>query len=263
MVDAVCSSLSKVREHAPLVHNITNYVVMNSTANALLAVGASPAMVHSAEEVEAFAGIADALVVNIGTLSPSWVAAMKLAADRAADRPIPWVLDPVAAGATAYRTAVARALADRRPAVIRGNASEILALAGAAAGPTRGVDSTDSADAAVEAARALARDRRTVVAVTGETDHVTDGDRLVSVSNGSRLMTRVTGTGCAATALIGAFLAVEPDPLAAAAHALTVFGVAGEMAAGEASGPGSLQVALLDALHRLDRDDLSGRARLS
>ena len=263
MIDAVCRSLSTLRATAPLVHNITNYVVMNSTANALLAVGASPAMVHSAEEVEEFAGLAASLVVNIGTLSPAWVAAMKLAADRAVGRGIPWVLDPVAAGATRYRTAVANALADRGPAVIRGNASEILALAGAAAGPTRGVDSTDSADAAIDTARALARDRCTVVAMTGAIDYVTDGTRLVSVSNGNPLMTRVTGTGCAATALVGAFLAVEPDPLAAAAHALAVFGVAGEIAADRADGPGTLQVQLLDALHRIDRDDLSRMARLS
>ena len=263
MIESVCSSLSKLRATAPLIHNITNYVVMNSTANTLLAVGASPAMVHSVEEVEEFAGLASALVINIGTLSPGWVAAMKLAADRAAGRPIPWVLDPVAAGATAYRTTVARALADRRPAVIRGNASEILALAGAASGPTKGADSTDSADAAIDAARALAQDRRTVVAVTGAVDYVTDGERLASVANGSALMTRVTGTGCAATALIAAFLSVEPDPLAAATQALTVFGVAGEMAADRAEGPGTLQVALLDALHRIDSNDLARMARLS
>ena len=263
MIDAVCRSLSTLRATAPLVHNITNYVVMNSTANALLAVGASPAMVHSVEEVEEFAGLAASLVINIGTLSPAWVAAMKLAADSAAARPIPWVLDPVAAGATAYRTGVATALAARRPAVIRGNASEILALAGAAIGPTKGADSTDSADAAVDTARTLARDRRTVVAMTGAVDYVTDGARLVSIANGSPLMTRVTGTGCAATALVGAFLAIESDPLKAAAHALTVFGVAGELAAERASGPGSLQVALLDALHRIDADDLSRIGRLS
>ena len=263
MADAVSKTLSRVRDAAPLVHNITNYVVMNSTANALLAVGASPAMVHSAEEVEEFAGIAAALVVNIGTLSPAWVAAMKLAAARAVARPIPWVLDPVGIGATGYRTQAAHALAGLRPTVIRGNASEILAMAGAASGPTKGADSTDSADTAIEAARALARDRGTVVAVTGAVDYVTDGERLAAVANGNPLMARVTGTGCAATALIGAFLAVEPDPLTAAAHALTVFGVAGELAAEVASGPGSLQVAMLDALHRLDGDDLDRLARLS
>lgn len=263
MVEAVWRSLTKLRDTAPLIHNITNYVVMNSTANALLAVGASPAMVHSAEEVEEFAGIAAALVINIGTLSPSWVAAMKLAADRAVAREVPWVLDPVAVGATGYRTQVANALARRNPAVIRGNASEILALAGAGAGPTKGADSTDSADSAIDAARALARGHRTVVAVTGAVDHVTDGERLMSISNGDPLMARVTGTGCAATALIGAFLAFEPDSLIAAVHALTVFGVAGEIAAGQAAGPGTLQVALLDTLHGLGRDDLARLARLS
>lgn len=258
----VWRTLSAVRAARPLVHNITNYVVMNSTANALLAFGASPAMAHAAEEVEAFADLAQALVINIGTLSPPWVAAMKLAVSRAEARGRPWVLDPVGAGATTYRSAVAVDLAGRKPAVIRGNASEILSLAGAATEATRGVDSTQAAEAALEAARALARRANAVVAVTGAVDYVTDGERTAACHNGHPLMTRVTGMGCTASTLVGACLAVEPDPLTAALHGLAILGVAGELAAEHASGPGTLQIDLYDVLASLDRETLERRTRL-
>ena len=260
-VSAVAVSLTEIRRTAPLVHNITNYVVMNNTANALLAVGASPAMVHAADEVEEFVAISRALVVNIGTLSPPWVGAMRIAAERARARRVPWALDPVGVGATTFRDAVAADLAGRGPSVIRGNASEILALAGTGA-RTKGVDSAHGAEAALDAARDLARRTGAVVAVTGATDYVTDGTRLATLNNGHPLMARVTGMGCTATALIGAFLAVEPDALAAAVHGLTVLGVAGEIAAGASAGPGSLQVRLLDALYALDAAALAARARI-
>lgn len=243
-------ALDRLRESAPLVHCITNYVAMDVAANALLAVGASPAMVHAREEVAEFAGIASALTVNIGTLSAPWVESMRLAADRAAADGTPWVLDPVGAGATRYRTEVARDLAGRRPAVVRGNASEILSLAGEVGG-TRGVDSTRGAGEAREAALGLARGLDCVVAVTGEVDYATDGRRVLAVRHGDPLMTRVTALGCALTAVTGAFLAVEPDPLHAAAYALALFGLAGEIAAAGARGPGTLRVALMDALHAL------------
>jgi hydroxyethylthiazole kinase len=260
--DGVWRTLAAVRSARPLVHNITNYVVMNSTANALLALGASPAMVHAAEEVEEFVDLADALVVNIGTLSPAWVAAMKLAVARAAARGRAWVLDPVGTGATSYRSAVAGDLAARRPAVLRGNASEILSLARASSEATRGVDATDTAEAALDAARGLARRIGAVVAVTGAADYVTDGERVASCHNGHPLMARVTGMGCTATAVIGAFLAVEADRLTAALHALAVLGVAGELAAARAGGPGTLQVHLYDALASLDQATLAERVRL-
>jgi len=258
---AAAASLAEIRRTAPLVHNITNYVVMNNTANALLALGASPAMVHAADEVEEFVGISRALVVNIGTLSTPWVTAMRIAADRARERRIPWALDPVGVGATAYRNAVAADLAGRGPAVVRGNASEILALAGTGA-RTKGVDSTHGADAAVDAARDLALRTRAVVAVTGATDYVTDGSRLATLRNGHPLMARVTGMGCTATALVGAFLAVESDPFMAAVHGLTVLGVAGEIAAEGSPGPGSLQLRLFDTLYVLDESTLAQRARI-
>jgi hydroxyethylthiazole kinase len=254
-------ALQRVRDAAPLVHNITNYVAMDVSANALLAVGASPAMVHAVGEVEDFVGIATTLVVNIGTLSPPWVEAMHLAVDRAGSSDKPWVLDPVGAGATQYRTAVSHDLARKQPTVVRGNASEILALASAlrgstAKGRTKGVDSVDRSDDALESAREMATELGCVVAVTGPVDYVTNGDAVLAVQNGHPLMTRITALGCAATGIVGAFLAVEDDALAATAYALGCFGVAGEIAAREAEGPGSFRVRLLDALHNLDAEAL-------
>ncbi len=256
------ASLQAIRREAPLIQNITNFVSMDVVANGLLALGASPAMVHAEEEVADFVAIARALVVNIGTLSPPWVAAMIRAAETARAKRKPWVLDPVGVGATPYRTRVASELAALRPTVIRANASEILALAGAALGPTKGVDSTHGSEEAIDAAEALARQVRTVVAVTGEVDYVTDGERALRVANGDPLMTKVTALGCTASGLVGAFLAVEPDPLLAAAEALSVFGLAGELAAREAAGPGSLRWRLLDQLAGLDRDALAAGIRI-
>jgi hydroxyethylthiazole kinase len=255
--------LQAVRDGAPLVHNITNFVAMEVVANCLLALGASPAMVHAENEVEDFVGIASALVINIGTLSPPWVAAMERAARRANALGKPWVLDPVGCGATPYRTRTAAALAGLGPTVIRGNASEIMALAGATSGPTRGVDSSHEAIEALAAGSALARERSTVVAITGAVDHVTDGERLLRVSNGDPAMTRVTALGCAASAVVGAFLAVEPEPLPAAASALAIFGLAGERAAAGAAGPGSLRMRIVDELAALDERALASGVRIA
>jgi hydroxyethylthiazole kinase len=255
------ASLAEIRRTAPLVHNITNYVVMNNTANALLALGASPAMVHAVDEVEEFVGLSRALVVNIGTLSSPWVAAMRAAADRAHRLGVPWALDPVGVGATTFRNTVAADLARRGPAVIRGNASEILALAGTGA-RTKGVDSTHGTSTALDAARELARRTGAAVAVTGATDYVTDGTRIATLNNGHPLMARVTGMGCTATAVVGAFLAVERDAFSAAVHGLTVLGVAGEIAAERSAGPGSLQLHILDMLHLLDESMIAERARI-
>lgn len=260
--DQIWRLLSAIRERRPLVHNITNFVVMNNSANALLALGASPAMVHSSDEVEDFVALSQALVVNIGTLYSEQIAAGKLAAIRAKAAGIPWVFDPVGAGATPYRQAAAVALARLGPSVIRGNGSEILALAQQARAG-QGVDSLHGSEAALDAARKLAEDSGAAIAITGEVDYVTDGRRVVEIHNGHALMTRVTGLGCSATAIIGAFLAVEPDALAATVAALAVFGVAGELAAEQARGPGSLQVELLDALYALDAATLTARARVT
>ena len=260
---ADCSAiLDQVRARTPLVHNITNYVVMNNTANALLALGASPAMVHANEEVEEFVAISSALVINIGTLSPAWVTAMKKAARAANARGIPWALDPVGAGATAYRTNTSAALAQLKPACIRGNASEIMVLAGATAERSKGVDSSRSSSDALDAARQLATTTGAVVAVTGATDYVTDGTQLISLANGHPLMAKVTGLGCTATALVGAALAVEKNRLAAVAAGLSFLALAGEIAAEKSPGPGSLQLHLLDALHQLDAATIRRRLKI-
>jgi hydroxyethylthiazole kinase len=255
------ATLRELRERKPLVHQITNYVVMNETANATLSLGALPVMAHAPQEVEEMAAVAGALVLNIGTLSEHWVDAMLLAG-KAASGPI--VLDPVGAGATRYRTDTAKRLLDELEiAVVRGNAAEVATLAGRQA-EIRGVESIgvegSNADLAREASRALG----SVVAVTGATDHVSDGQRIVAVSNGHELLGTVSGTGCMATSVTGSFLAAKPaEPLDAAAEALVAFGVAGEDAAREARGPGTFHAALYDALYNLDPDSLDGRAKVA
>jgi hydroxyethylthiazole kinase len=254
-------SLRDLRERKPLVHQITNYVVMNETANATLALGALPVMAHAREEVEEMVRIAGALVLNIGTLSPSWVEAMLLAGRAANEAGVPVVLDPVGAGATTYRTETAKRILDEvQVSVLRGNAGEVATLVGVDA-EVRGVESIgaggDPADLAREAAKRLGL----VASVTGPVDHVSDGERLVKVGNGHPLMASITGTGCISTALTGCFCAVR-DPFPAAVDALVAFGVAGEDAAREAKGPGSFHVALYDALAALDPDTLGERARL-
>lgn len=257
----VWSAIDAVRQANPLVHNLTNYVAMDLSANVLLAAGASPAMVHAREEAGEFAGLSQALVVNIGTLSGHWAEAMVQAADVATERGLPWVLDPVAVGATSFRTKVASDLVARRPTVVRGNASEILSLAGAA-GRGRGVDSTDTADDAVQAAAELAGRTGGVVAVTGAVDVVTDGQRTWQVSGGHPLMSRITAMGCAASALVGAFLAVDEDAQAATSAALAILGLAGERAAAGSAGPGSLRWALLDELYALDEPTVLDGVRI-
>lgn len=262
-MDTLAAIADRVRQTHPLVQNITNFVVMNTTANALLSAGASPAMVHSADEVEEFAGLASALVINIGTLSSEWAAAMKLAVGVATRRPIPWVLDPVGIGATTYRMRLASDLAAMGPTVVRGNGSEIITLSGSVAAQGRGVDSLHGSETALDAARTLAARTGGVVAVTGESDYVTDGDRLIRIDGGHELMPQVTGLGCTATALIGAFCAVEEDRMAATTAALAVLAAAGRYAGSLAEGPGSLPALLFDALHKLDRDLLAGNAAIS
>jgi len=252
---------AELRYQRPLVHNITNYVVMSLSANVLLALGASPAMVHAVEEVEDFVSISAALVVNIGTLSPTWVDGMQRAAARAVAMGKPWVLDPVGCGATAYRTGVAAELAAQQPTIIRGNASEILSLAGAAAAGGKGVDSTADSDAAVSAASALAKRTGAVVAVTGAIDYVTDGQQVVCIEGGAELMTLSTGLGCALSASVAAFAAIAP-PLQAASAALAVYGAAGRHAARGGKGPGHLPADLCDALYSMDRERLENNSAI-
>jgi hydroxyethylthiazole kinase len=235
----------------PLVHHITNYVVMNITANVTLALGASPVMAHDAGEVEEMASFASALVINIGTLSPRWIEAMFLAGKKAKARGIPVILDPVGAGATALRTDTCRRLlAEVRPDIIRGNRAEITVLAGAVA-RISGVDSLETGADPVDLYRAFAREAGAVVCASGPSDWVTDGTRLLRVDNGHPLFGRVTGMGCSATSAIGVFAAAGLPALDATALAMGVFGACGEEAAVAAQGPGTFVPALLDALYRV------------
>jgi len=255
-------TLALVREKRPLVHNITNYVVMQYTANALLALGASPVMAHAVEEMEEMVSLADALVLNIGTLSGPWIEGMIAAGRAASRREIPVILDPVGAGATRLRTDTAVRLLDEcRVTVLRGNASEVLAVARGAGG-TRGVDAAHRVEDVVEAAEDLARRRRLVVAITGAVDHVTDGSRALRVCNGHPAMGTITGSGCTATAVIAAFCAVNALALDATAQALAFFGVAGERAARVSALPGTFGTALIDMLHAVTPDRLSDEARI-
>ncbi|MDY0219981.1 MAG: hydroxyethylthiazole kinase [Desulfobacterium sp.] len=253
----LCKDLQTIRQTSPLIHNITNYVVMNNTANALLALGASPVMAHAVEEVEDMVNLAGALVLNIGTLSPAWVEAMFKAAKKAGEKGIPVILDPVGVGATPYRTRTALDLArETHPSIIRGNASEIMALAQAGA-TTKGVDSTSSSDHALESARNLTVEFDTVVCITGRIDYIVDKDQqTIEVTNGHEIMPRVTGLGCTATALCGAFSAVNSDFPKAAAHAMAIMGIAGEMSGKTAKGPGSFQVGFIDALYRISAQEI-------
>ena len=255
-------NLEKIRATKPLIHNITNFVVMNFTANVLLASGASPVMAHADNEVEEMVDHAGALVLNIGTLTDDWVDAMIKAGRRASELDTPIILDPVGAGATSLRTNAAKAiLAQTWVSVVRGNASEILSLAGQGT-KTQGVDSAHAVADAAATAAVFARELGTTLAITGPTDLVTDGRRTLIVEGGHPLMPRVTGTGCAATALIGAFHAVDKNPVSAAATALAFFAVAGETAGAQAQGPGSFMTHLLDALYTLSPEEVEARCRI-
>ena len=256
------ADLAAIRQRRPLVHQITNYVVMNETANATLALGALPVMAHAVEEVEEMASVAGTLVLNIGTLSEHWIEAILLAAKSANAAGVPVVLDPVGAGATRLRTETAKRILDEAEiAVVRGNAAEVATLAGREA-EIRGVESIGAADSGAELAKAAASALGCVVSVTGPVDHVSDGARAIAVANGDAFLGTVSGTGCMSTAITGCFLAVASTPLEAAAEALVAFGVAGEDAAVGAKGPGSFHVALYDALYNLDPATLDSRAKV-
>lgn len=253
--------LAAMRKRAPLVQNITNYVAMNIMANVMLAAGASPAMAHAEEEAAEFAGLADALSVNIGTLDPQWIRAMESAAGVMNNAGKPWVLDPVAVFATALRRTAGASLLALKPGIIRGNASEILALAGGDAAGS-GADAGDSVQSAEAAARALARRTGGVVAVTGAVDFVTDASTAYSVANGHPLMPKITALGCSLSGVVAAF-AVEQPPLEATVAALAYYGLAGEEAARHAAGPGSLAMRFVDALNAMTPAELSSGARIS
>lgn len=265
VVEGAVQLLERLRGEPPLTHCITNTVVTGFTANVLLAVGAAPAMVDIVGETGLFAGVASGVLINLGTPTPEQRAAGLEAVAGATQAGTPWVLDPVAIGVLPVRTALAHQLVEQRPTAIRGNASEILALAGLSAGG-RGVDATDTTEEALEAARALARQHGSVVAVSGPVDLITDGDQVIRISNGDALLTRVTGGGCALGAVMAAFLgtarATELSPLVAVAAASLVYTIAAEQASVRAAGPGSFAVALLDELAGISSAHIASAARV-
>lgn len=251
-----------LRETRPLVHHITNYVTVNDCANVTMFVGASPVMAEAIEEVEEMVGMAGALVLNIGTLRHEQVESMLLAGHQANRLGIPIILDPVGAGATAYRTEVTkRLLAKLKIDVIKGNAGEIGTLAGSG-GTVRGVDSEGINGSPVEAARTLAAKTGSVAVMSGATDIITDGARTAMVENGHELMGRVSGTGCMATSIVAAFAAVCEDRFLSSTAALAAFGIAGELAAEREIAPYSFKIAMMDEVSSLTPRKLAERARV-
>jgi hydroxyethylthiazole kinase len=258
----VWQDIQRIRSEAPLIHNITNYVVINTTANALLAIGASPVMAHAPEEVEEMVMKAKALVINLGTLSITWVNSMLKAGHMANHGGIPIVLDPVGSGATRFRTETAQLLIrNTPPSIIRGNASEIRSLV-LAEQSTKGVDSIHTPEETLEAAQFLSGHGRCVVSVSGATDLIVEKDSTIRILNGHPMMPRVTGLGCIASALTGAFVAVNPSRLQAAANAMALMGIAGEIAGENCPGPGSFQTRFLDALYNIRESDIESRLKM-
>lgn len=255
MENTLWKCILQIRKTSPLVHNITNYVVMNNTANAVLAVGASPIMSHTHSEIDEMVQICQSVVINIGTLDEYWVESMLQAANKANQFQKPWILDPVGAGATKYRNDVLEQLLVLKPTVIRGNASEILALSKDNPVKTKGVDSTAQSNEAVSAARYLNRQYGSIVCISGETDIIVSDHHHFYIHNGSTMMTQVTGLGCSATAVIGAFIAGIENKTEAVLAATALFAIAGEIAARQAPGTGSLQVMLLDKLYNITQEE--------
>jgi len=261
-MDFVAKNLTELRNKNPLVQSITNYVVMNSTANSLLALGASPVMAHAKDELEEMVAISSALVINIGTLDEYWIPSMEKAVKIASDLKKPIILDPVGAGATKLRTNTALKILDfGEISVLRGNFGEISALLGEH-GKTKGVDSAEyNSNEALEISKNASKEFNLVSAVTGPVDYVSLGNEIYAISNGHPMLSKVTGTGCASTAIIGAFLAVD-SPLKAAVSGLTTFGISAEMAFEEAHYPGTFQAKVYDWLYRIDEKLILEKAKV-
>ena len=259
LTESIIAALALVREQKPLVVNITNYVVMNNTANALLAIGASPIMAHSRQEMAEMMHIAGSLVINIGTLDSEWIERMLFAVEQANANNKPIVLDPVGCGASVLRTQTARTLAAKaNNLIIRGNASEIIALAGETS-QTKGVDALDSSDTALTAAHYLVAHYHANVVISGEVDYVVTASQTISLSNGHHMMPYVTGMGCSLTALTGAFAAIgEISGLAATA----IYAIAGEIAAAQSAGPASLQLNIIDSLYQISAEQICQRLNI-
>ncbi|EOR93713.1 Hydroxyethylthiazole kinase [Arcticibacter svalbardensis MN12-7] len=263
MEKSLWKSILSVRTDAPLIHNITNYVVMNNTANALLAIGASPIMAHAHPEVEEMVNISNALVINIGTLDEYWCESMDRAAKKANELHKSWILDPVGAGATLFRDQTVINLINYKPTVIRGNASEIMAIAKVSRLHTKGVDSVYQSEEAIEAAQWLNSSTGSIICVSGAVDVIISRKQKAFIRNGHPMMQQVTGLGCTATAIIAAFLGNDAsDPFHATVSAMCLLGIAGEIAQKNSNGPGSLQMNLLDKLYNLTEQEFSSYLKI-
>jgi hydroxyethylthiazole kinase len=264
IIQSVCTDLETIRTSRPLIHSITNLVVMNETANAILCLGALPIMAHAKEEVEEMVGISSALVLNIGTLEPDWIDAMEMAGRRANEKGIPVILDPVGAGASRLRTDSSKRLMDSvRITIVRGNAAEVATLVGMSA-EVRGVESISASGTSEAIAREFASRTGVTAAVTGAVDVVCDGKRTAKLSNGDAMLGKVVGTGCMSNTIVASFAAVNADPFTAAVGGLTAFGIAGELAAEAAPDkPGTFHVELYNALYALSKSDIETRAKIA
>lgn len=254
-LDKLLLDLSLIRQSNPLIHNITNLVVMPITANILLSLGASPLMAHAEEELPEIIQLAQALVINIGTLDKNWVAMIQIAQQAALKRGIPIVFDPVGAGASRYRTETALNILNQGVDVIRGNASEIMALQDTHI-ITKGVDSQQLSSDALLSARNLAKKYQCIVAISGKIDFIVSATQQLDLDYGTVLLTKVVGMGCSLTAIIASFLAVNADNYAAVVNAMALMGLVGEIAEKKATGPGSFYTQLLDTLYYIQKKDL-------
>lgn len=262
-LDSVCEILEKLRQKSPLVLALTNSVVQPITANLLLAVGAAPVMLNDSDECEdLLRSCANAMLINLGTLSKQQAETMRRAVATANTVQTPWVLDPVAVGLLRFRTEFAREILSLRPSVIRGNASEILALAGYDGKP-RGPESTSASRDAVDAAKELAVETNAVVLVTGEIDYITDGVSVVALSNGHPMMTRVTGVGCAMGALTAACVAAAGSAFSGALASAAIMGLAGEIAFERAQAPGTFAATLLDVFYEISPETLRSHSKIT
>ncbi len=264
LIDQICIDLEKIRSSKPLVHSITNFVVMNETANATLCIGALPIMSHAIEEVEEMVGISSALVLNIGTLTHEWIDAMEIAGKRANEIGIPVILDPVGAGATKLRTESSKRLLENvKISIVRGNAGEVATLAGINA-EVRGVESMSAERSPADIALEFAASYGCTAAITGAVDVISDGKRLAMVNNGDAMMGTVVGTGCISNVIVASFAAVSSDSFTAAIGGLSTFGIAGEIAAVDTQGkPGTFHTKLYDALYCVTPSDVKEKAKIT
>lgn len=263
MENQIIENLLFVRKKNPLVHNITNFVVMNNSANALLAIGASPAMAHAHKEVKNLVEIANSVVINIGTIDEYWAESKLIAAKKANKINKPWILDPVAAGISSFRNDVLKELLTYRPTVIRGNASEIMALDSFDSIQGKGADSIHQSIQAINAAKNLNQKTGAIICISGASDFVVSNDEIYEIKNGHEMMTKVTGLGCSATALIGAFIGLNENPFVEALSGMSLFSLAGELAQLKSTGPGSLQTNLLDCLFHLSENDIKKHLKIN